>query len=414
MCHEHQISVRYHQKRTAKVNVIVKGGYEKDYKTRRDVSAAHYLDAHSEAEHFRDMTSQNDEAIGPLQSEMRRSLASDFLDDQKIHVVKRESRQGRLRLSFISDISYASGFSCVQNDETDSEEDTYDHSRRGDYHSACHLETSTISTLCHESLLDYHKSDEQADSPRGPKQQQASLSFLPIELTTVQNDPDIYHWRNAVSKSSLRLTDSSEGSVFSDDFTLTGLFLDDASDDPHSANMDNPVECKCEIGPRKCRIRRDRASNNLFLSSNYALPVSVSLKGPEDDSIASVCGSPASSVFATSYQIRTKGSSGELRKQQPRRSPSNALLKLAAAMFKKTKLTHRSDCDLIVGFTDRHSKSEYDCAAKVGIPKVLRVIFRRGKEDIDHKDLNTRYKSQWNNFFLHCIAVSSKIVILIC
>jgi hypothetical protein len=270
--------------------------------------------------------------------------------------------------------------SGVQNDETDNEEATSDDAQPRDYHAACPLKSSIISAMSDGSVLQDHEDDERAEFLRPvPKPQQASSSFLPNELTTAQNDPGSDHLQNAVSTESPSFLPafSSERSLFSADFTVTGLFLDDASLTPHSVNKNKVQEYKNENGRRKRRICRDRACNNLFLSANYAVPVSI--EEPDVDSIVSVCGSHVSPVFATSYKIRTKGPRNELRNQKPRRSASNTFVHVVAAIFKKTKLnvvdSHRSDCDLIVGFNERRSKSDYDCVAKARNSKAFACDF---------------------------------------
>lgn len=365
MCQEHQIVGGYHHKPTVQVHVFVNDGCKEDYKSRRAVSLAHYSDAHSEPVDVTGMLCKNDTITGHSESKFRKILVSHLLDAENTYDSKRQCR-----FSFLSDISNASGLSGIENDETDVEEATACDYRQGDYYEACQLKSSIVSAFSDGGALLNHECDERANSLRpASNPQQASLSFFPTELTAAQNDP-------ATATSSFLPAYSSERSLCSADFTVTGLYLDDASYVDHSVNENKVKEYKDENGRRKRRICRDRACNNLFLSANYAVPVSV--QEPDDDSIVSVIGSHVSPVFATSYQIRTKGPNNESWKQNSR-SSSHAVLEVVAAIFKKTKLAavagHRSEGDLIVGFDERRNKSKDGCVAKGRNSKVFAYDF---------------------------------------
>eukprot|EP00804_Cyclotella_cryptica_P017317 CCRYP_020290-RA/>CCRYP_020290-RA protein AED:0.02 eAED:0.02 QI:1243/1/1/1/1/1/2/100/308 len=277
-----------------------------------------------------------------------------------------QDQEGQFRLSFVSDISDASGLSDLENDEIDNEDGTSDDIRQGNHSSARQLRHSIISPPLDVSE-DYEGEERaRAQFRRQPfKPHQASSSFLAMEPTAMQRDP---YARKSFLKYSFQSANSSKSSVFSEDFTLTGVFLDNGNihkSDQYENNL---------------RMCRDRTNKYSILSVNKSVSFSgtveepdyesfssLSSELPEDDSTSSICGSVVSSHHSASYVIRTKEPMHESRKQHPRRSSSKTLLKAMAAMFKKAKQTvaesHGSECELIVDFynySNHGKRSEED------------------------------------------------------
>jgi len=359
MCLEHQVSSRHRGKSNSEVHVGDKDEC-KEFGTKHKLfSAVREFVAHSHPVDVEAMICKN--ITGPelsKRSQFRLSLVSDFSDAETAYESKIENEEGQFRLSFVSDLSDASGLCGINNFENDNEDGSSNDAQQEHSDSSCQVRYPFIAAFSDGSGLNDHRREEQLPTyginPTTCHSQQASSSFLPIELTSMKSIP---HLRDSYLKSSFLSEHSSERSVFSADFTVTGLFLDDASLTP-----DN--------------VYRHCTHDSLIMSTNDTLSAPASVEVPEDDSIVTfssqkleddsaigICGSPLSSDDSATCNVQTKNPRHDSSEQHPRQSASKTLLEAMVAMFKRTN-SHRDDCDIVVDLHDECSKSDNGCIVK--------------------------------------------------
>lgn len=359
ICQEHQVSVRHSGNKKSEVHEVDKGECRECGKTHRILRSAHYFFSHSNQMNVKAMVCKNITGNGlSKRSQFIPSVDSDFSDAETVCESKIENDEGQFRLSFVSDLSDASGLSGIKNYEINNEDDSSNNAQQENADTACQVRYPFIAALSDGSGLEDHQREERLLSyvmnSTTSQSRQASSRFLPIELTSMQSIP---HLKDSYLKSSFLSDYSSERSIFSADFTVTGLFLDDASLIP-----DN--------------VYQHCTHDGLIMSINDTLLAHASVEGPEDDSIVTfssqkleddsavgICGSPLSSDDSATYNVHTKDPRHHSSEQHTRRSASKTLLEAMVAMFKRTN-SHCDNSDLVVGLHDESSKSKDGCVVK--------------------------------------------------
>eukprot|EP00804_Cyclotella_cryptica_P027166 CCRYP_016087-RB/>CCRYP_016087-RB protein AED:0.24 eAED:0.24 QI:1547/1/1/1/0.90/0.83/12/111/541 len=339
---EHTGSVRHRGKRKIKVH---------DDDNCRSVNRSLDFCSHYDAMDIESMICKNINGDGPSQrSQFTLSFVSDFSDAGTLYESKTENEDGQFRLSFVSDLSDASGLSGIRNYDTKKEGDIFNDAQEERSGNACQVSESIIAAF---SQREKNLRSPAANSTPFHLMQLPS-SFLPLELTYMNS---YYIERDSYLKSSFLSDDSSERSVFSADFTVTGLFLDDTSLTPNSVNQ--------------------YCTYDSFMSTNDTVPLSASYEEAEDDSHATfpsqeleddsavgICGSPLSSDDDSStYNIHTKNSGCGSNVPQPRRSTSKTVVQAVAAMFKGTN-SQRSECDLALELYKKDGNSKNGVVVK--------------------------------------------------
>jgi len=359
-CLEHQVSSRHSEMSNNEVHVGDKDECREFGTKHKIFSAVREFVAHSNPIDVEAMIRKSITGTElSKRSRFRLSLVSDFSDAESAYESKIENEDGQFRLSFVSDLSDASGLSGIENYETNNVDDSSNDAQQEHSDTTCQVRYPFIAAFPDGSALNDYRREEQLLSDginsTTSHPQPASSSFLPIELTSVQSIP---HLRLSFMKSSYLSDHFSDRSVFSADFTVTGLFLDDASHTP-----DN--------------VYQHCTHDSLVMSTYDSLPPPASVEVPEDDSVVTfssqkleddsavgICGPPLSSDDSATFNFHTKNARHDSSEQHPRRSASKAFLEAMVSMFKRSN-GHRDECDLVVDLHDECSKkSEDGCIVK--------------------------------------------------